>query len=325
MREEHLKQIAQAVSTVEQMGTVNAVYFVACGGSQAVLMAGQYIFDKETTVPSHVYTANEFMYDTPKSLNEQSLVISCSHSGNTPETVAATKLAREKGAMTIALSNAEGSPLWNAAQCPVHYDWGKEVSDSDKNKGILYGLLFHLLKVLAPSEKWDVCLKELDKLSELSGKAKELYQEKAERWAKENKREKLIYTIGSGINYGEVYSTAMCWFMEMQWIHSGCIHSGEYFHGPFEVTDYDVPFLLVKSIGNTRFLDQRVEDFSKKYSDKMLILDQEDLPLAGVADEAKPYIAAILSGVVIRQFVEAIAFERGHSLDVRRYMWHMEY
>ena len=325
MREEHLKQIAQAVSAVEQMGTVNAVYFVACGGSQAVLMAGQYIFDKETTVPSHVYTANEFVYDTPKSLNEQSLVISCSHSGNTPETVAATKLAREKGAMTIALSNAEGSPLWNAAQCPVHYDWGKEVSDSDKNKGILYGLLFHLLKVLAPSEKWDVCLKELDKLSELSGKAKELYQEKAERWAKENKREKLIYTIGSGINYGEVYSTAMCWFMEMQWIHSGCIHSGEYFHGPFEVTDYDVPFLLVKSIGNTRFLDQRVEDFSKKYSDKMLILDQEDLPLAGVADEAKPYIAAILSGVVIRQFVEAIAFERGHSLDVRRYMWNMEY
>ena len=325
MRQEHLGQIVQAVSAVEQMGTVNAVYFVACGGSQAVLMAGQYIFDKETTVPSHVYTASEFMYDTPKSLNEQSLVISCSHSGNTPETVAATKLAREKGAMTIALSNAEGSPLWNAAQCPVHYDWGKEVSDSDKNKGILYGLLFHLLKVLAPSEKWDVCLKELDKLSELSGKAKELYQEKAERWAKENKREKLIYTIGSGINYGEVYSTAMCWFMEMQWIHSGCIHSGEYFHGPFEVTDYDVPFLLVKSIGNTRFLDQRVEDFSKKYSDKMLILDQEDLPLAGVADEAKPYIAAILSGVVIRQFVEAIAFERGHSLDVRRYMWHMEY
>ena len=318
MRQEHLGQIVQAVSAVEQMGTVNAVYFVACGGSQAVLMAGQYIFDKETTVPSHVYTANEFMYDTPKSLNEQSLVISCSHSGNTPETVAATKLAREKGAMTIALSNEEGSPLWNAAQCPVHYDWGKEVSDSDKNKGILYGLLFHLLKVLAPSEKWDVCLKELDKLSELSGKAKELYQEKAERWAKENKREKLIYTIGSGINYGEVYSTAMCWFMEMQWIHSGCIHSGEYFHGPFEVTDYDVPFLLVKSIGNTRFLDQRVEDFSKKYSDKMLILDQEDLPLAGVADEAKPYIAAILSGVVIRQFVEAIAFERGHSLDVRR-------
>ncbi len=325
MRQEHFEQIAQAAEALKKMGKVNAVYFVACGGSQAVLMAGQYIFDKETTVPSHVYTANEFVYDTPKSLNERSLVISCSHSGNTPETVAATKLARERGAMTIALSNAEGSPLWNAAQYPVHYDWGKEVSDSDKNKGILYGLLFHLLKVLEPNEKWDVCLKELEKLTSLAGKAKELYQERAERWARENKREKMIYTIGSGINYGEVYSTAMCWFMEMQWIHSGCIHSGDYFHGPFEVTDYDVPFLLVKSIGKTRFLDQRVENFSKKYSDKMLILDQAELPLDEVAEEARPYLAAILSGVVIRQFVEAIAFERGHSLDVRRYMWHMEY
>ena len=57
----------------------------------------------------------------------------------------------------------------------------------------------------------------------------------------------------------------------------------------------------------------------------MLILDQKELPLDNVAQEAKPYLAAILSGVVIRVFVEAIAFERGHSLDVRRYMWHMEY
>ena len=99
----------------------------------------------------------------------------------------------------------------------------------------------------------------------------------------------------------------MCWVMEMQWINSGCIHSGEYFHGPFEVTDYDVPFMLVKSIGHTRHLDQK------------------DLDLSTVADEAKPYVAAILTGVVIRHFVEAIAFERGHSLDVRRYMWQMQY
>ncbi|HIQ74521.1 MAG TPA: SIS domain-containing protein [Candidatus Cottocaccamicrobium excrementipullorum] len=325
MRKEHFDQISCAVEALKEKETVNAVYFVACGGSQAVLMAGQYIFDKETNVPSHVYTANEFVYDTPASLNEHSLVISCSHSGNTPETVEATRMAREKGAMTIALSNAEGSELWNAAEYPVHYDWGKEVSDSDKNKGILYGLLFSLLMVLQPKEKWDVCLKELEKLTELSLMAKEQYREQSLRWAKENKREKIIYTIGSGINYGEVYSTAMCWFMEMQWIHSGCIHSGDYFHGPFEVTDYDVPFLLVKSIGNTRFLDQRVENFSTKFSNKMLILDQQDLPLEGVAEEAKPYLAAILSGVVIREFVEAIAFERGHSLDVRRYMWQMKY
>lgn len=324
MRLEHKQQIDQALAAVKAR-EVRDITFVACGGSQAVLMAGQYIFDKETTLPSHVYTANEFVYDTPNYLGEHSLVISCSHSGNTPETVAATALAREKGALTIALSNLEGSPLWEAAEYRVHYDWGKDVDDSDKNKGILYGLLFSLLHVLAPAEKWEICFNELAKLNTLCTEAKAQYHERAVAWAKANKREALIYTIGSGVNYGEVYSTAMCWFMEMQWINSGCIHSGEYFHGPFEITDYDVPFMLVKSIGNTRHLDQRVEDFSVKFSDKMLILDQADLHLEQVAEEAKAYIAAILSGVIIREFVEAIAFERGHSLDVRRYMWQMEY
>ena len=92
MRDLHASQIKAAVEAVKARKEVNEVYFVACGGSQAVLMAGQYMFDKESSIPSHVYTANEFVYDTPKRLNENSVVISCSHSGNTPETVEATSL-----------------------------------------------------------------------------------------------------------------------------------------------------------------------------------------------------------------------------------------
>ncbi len=131
---------------------IQHIYFVACGGSQAVLMAGQYLFDKELVIPSHVYTANEFIYDPPKALIMYSLVISCSHSGTTPETVTATQKAREIGAMTIALSNENGSPLWQAAEYPIHYDWGSEANASDLNKGILYGLLFNLLEHFTSAE-----------------------------------------------------------------------------------------------------------------------------------------------------------------------------
>ncbi|QIK57945.1 SIS domain-containing protein [Erysipelothrix sp. HDW6A] len=325
MRTEHKNQIETALEAVKSHKGITNIYFVACGGSQAVLMSGQYIFDKETDLPSQVYTANEFIYETPKSLGEHSLVISCSHSGNTPETVEATKLARQRGALTICLSNEVESPLWKEAEYGVHYDWGQEVDDSDKNKGILYGLLFSLLNYFEPSEKWNVCLKDLEQLTELSTKTKQLYEERAVTWAKSHKRDELIYVMGSGLNYGEVYSTALCWFMEMQWIQSCPIHTGDYFHGPFEITDYDVPFLLVKSIGKTRHLDQRAEDFAVKYTDKLEVLDQSELPLDTVSEAGKQYIAAILSGVAIRHYVEKIAFERGHSLDVRRYMWQMEY
>ena len=52
----------------------------------------------------------------PKALGPDSVVITCSHSGNTPETVKATEVARAKGATTIALSNLVDSPLWKAAE-----------------------------------------------------------------------------------------------------------------------------------------------------------------------------------------------------------------
>ena len=156
-------------------------------------------------------------------------------------------------------------------------------------------------------------------------KARAHVAQRALDFAEEYKNDSVIYTMGSGAGYGAAYMESICIFMEMQWINSGCIHSGEYFHGPFEVTDYDVPFMLVKSIGHTRHLDERVENFAKKFTEDLLVLDQKDLDLSTVADEAKPYVAAILTGVVIRHFVEAIAFERGHSLDVRRYMWQMQY
>lgn len=109
--------------------------------------------------------------------------------------------------------------------------------------------------------KMETCLNEFDKLNDLVIAEKSKFEITAKEWVKP-KRDKIIYTIGSGINYGEIYSTAACWFMEMQWINSNAIHSGN-FPWSFEITDYDVPFILVKSIGDTRFLDQRVEDFTK--------------------------------------------------------------
>lgn len=324
MRTEHQEQINKVIEGL-QGKSITHIYFTACGGSQAVLMAGQYIIDKETSIPAHVYTANEFVYDTPKEVNDHALVITCSHSGNTPETVNAAKKAREKGAIVVALSNEISSPLCQAAEYPIHYDWGKEADASDLNKAILYGLVFKLLSTLDGSEKWEICLKALSKLNELTIKTKKENAEFAKQWGKDSKRDNIIYTIGSGINYGEVYSTAACWFMEMQWLHSNSIHSGEFFHGPFEIVDFDVPFILIKSIGSTRYLDERVEKFTTKFSDRFVVLDQADFDLTSVEEEAREYIAAILSGVVIRQMVESIAFERGHSLDVRRYMWQMEY
>ena len=304
-------------------GAIKSVYFVACGGSYAGLHPGKYFLESESKeLKVDHYSSNEFCHATPKSLGENSIVITQSSSGNTPETVKAAEIAQKAGAASIVITNKPESPLAQNGDYVLVPEKG-----STANSGQAYSLKLavEILNQTEGYENYDEMQNGFDRIDKIVGNATQFIAPRAEKWAKMYKDEKLIYTMGSGSAYSVAYSFAICLLMEMQWINSGCIHSGEYFHGPFEVTDYDVPFMLVKSIGHTRHLDERVENFAKKFTEDLLVLDQKDLDLSTVADEAKPYVAAILTGVVIRHFVEAIAFERGHSLDVRRYMWQMQY
>lgn len=131
--------------------------------------------------------------------------------------------------------------------------------------------------------------------------------------------------MGSGASEGECYSFSICFLMEMQWVHSSYIHSGEYFHGPFEVTDFDVPFIIVKGLGRTRSLDERAYNFCTKYSEKIYLIDAEEFDMAGIDPEVQEYYTPLLVGSVLRILADALAYERGHSLSARRYMWQMEY
>lgn len=325
MKAEHRSQIEAAVAAVAARKRINRFYFVACGGSQASMMPIQYMFDRETGIPSAIYTSNQFVQATPKILDDTCVVLTISHSGNTPETVKAAALAKEKGAVSIALTNLVDSPLWNAAEYPIHYEHGADADQNDVSKVILYTLAFQLLNIAEPSEKWVKGAESLKNLPEVTNRIQAQYADFGLQWGKDNKRETIIYTMGSGANYGEMYSLAICLFMEMQWIHSNCIHSGEYFHGPFEVTDFDVPFVLVKGIGAARPLDERAYQFCRKFSDKLAVIDEAEFDLTGIEPEVQEYVAPLLAGTVVREMINSLAHERGHALSVRRYMWQMEY
>ena len=182
MKQEHIDQIDVAVKAVAGKKNINHFYFVACGGSQAFMMPAQYMFDREIAIPASIYTSNEFVHRAPKALGPDSVVITCSHSGNTPETVKATEVAREKGATTLALSNLVDSPLWKAAEFPIHYDWGKEADASDLNKAVLYSLIFRILNVVAPCEKYEKGIASVENINDVIEKAKTQYADTVKAW-----------------------------------------------------------------------------------------------------------------------------------------------
>lgn len=324
MKNEHVKQIADAVNAVKEINVKN-VYFVACGGSMASLATGDFFLNQEIDIPSRVYTANEFVHSNPKGLGKESVVILRSHSGTTPETVEAAKFAREKGAVTIAISMDVESPLCKEAEYTVHYNY-KDGSDAiDGEVGIYYSLIFGILNATSPNEKYERVLSQLNQLESLFEKNKKATYDQAFKFGSDYKREKIIYTMGSGAYFHQAYSFTSCLLMEMLWIHSNAIHTGEYFHGPFEITDYDVPFLIIKGEGPTRALDERAINFAQKFSEKVEVVDVAEFDYAGIDEDLKEYFGPAIAGAVLRQYADGLAEHTGHPLSVRRYMWKMEY
>jgi fructoselysine 6-phosphate deglycase len=306
--------------------TINHVYFVACGGSSAIMYPNKYILDREAkNLTSDVYSSNEFIHRNPRKLGENSLVVLCSMSGTTPETVAAATFARQKGALTVGYTNQPTSPLAQESEFVVKYEWGTESVAFNTNLGLLYQLTFGILNVLEGNDKFDKVINSLTNLQAVFEKSDVQYKDQAFQFGQEYKDEKVIYTMASGANYGIAYSYAICILMEMQWIHSNAIHAGEYFHGPFEIIDKDVPFIILLGLDETRPLDERALDFSKKYGEKLVVLDAKDLDLTGVDEELKGYIAPLVLNNVLRRYAEQLADARNHPLSKRRYMWKVEY
>lgn len=324
MKAEHSNQINQVVSAIKETEVKN-IFFVGCGGSLAALSVGDSFFNQELSIPSKAFTANEFIHSQPKILGKNSLVILRSHSGTTPETVDAAKYARDKGAITVVISMDVESPLCEAGEHIIHYNY-KDGSDLiDCEVGVYYTLLFEVMNALEPNEKYDRMLSQLDHLEHLTEVNKKNTVDRAFEFGKEYKRDKLIYTMASGAYYHDAYSFTSCLLMEMLWINSNAIHSGEFFHGPFEITDFDVPFLIVKGEGPMKPLDERAIAFAEKFSDKVEVVDVTAFNYEGIDADLKEFFGPALAGAVLRQYADGLAEHTGHPLSVRRYMWKMEY
>lgn len=156
-------------------------------------------------------------------------------------------------------------------------------------------------------------------------KARAHVAQRALDFAEEYKNDSVIYTMGSGAGYGAAYMESICIFMEMQWIHSCTIHTGEFFHGPFEVTDANTPFVIQVSEGSTRELDERCLKFLHTYAKRIEVLDAKELGLSVIDPAVVDYFNHSLFNNVYPIYNHALAETRQHPLTTRRYMWKVAY
>ena len=316
--------IADILKAREDKGGIVNVYYVACGGSYAGLHPGKFFLQSEAKkVTVDHYTANEFCHATPKALGVNSIVITQSHSGTTPETVKAAEIAQKAGAASVVITFDDQSPLAKNGDYVLKYE-AKATADMT---GMAFGLKLavEILNQIEGYENYDEMVNGFDRIDGIVKHSKEFLTPRAKVFAEQYKDEKLIYMMGSGANYCVAYSFAICLLMEMQWVNSSAIHSGEYFHGPFEITDRETPFIILMSEGRTRTLDERCLKFLNTYAENFITIDFAKINKGRIDPSVVEFFNPVVMIPVERYYVSQMAELRGHSMDDRRYMWKVEY
>ena len=280
---------------IERKGKIENVFWTACGGSMIDLMPANELLKREaTTFTSTVYTAREFCLMAPKSLGSKSLVIACSHSGNTQEVVDGCEMALAAGAEVVALTDCEGSKIDNGKWTTWVYPWGEGVSQAEVPQGI--GAL--------------IAAELLDQ--------QEGYEALADMY--EGQQHEFFYILGSGPNFSQTYAMAICSLMEMQWQHCCYIHSGEYFHGPFEATEPGVFYFVQLGSGECRPMEERALAFLNTHTDTVMVLDALEYGVGDVPASVRSYLEPIFFYNMSCELRAARGKVFDHSPEVRRYM-----
>lgn len=318
--------IEDIVASKKDVGGIKQVYYVACGGSYGAFYPAKTFLEKEAKeIKVGLFNSNEFVHNTPKAFGENSVLVVASHKGNTPETIKAAELGKNQGIPVIVLTWIQDSPITKFADYVVDYTFGdgKDIAGEKTIKGLLTAV--EILRQTEGYENYDKFLDGVAKIDRIVKNACKHVEKRALEFAKNHKDDSVIYTIASGAGYGAAYMQSICIFMEMQWINSSSIHSGEFFHGPFEITDSEIPFVIQISEGSTRPLDERALNFLNRYAKRIEVLDAKDLGLSTIDSAVVDYFNHSLFNNVYPIYNKALANEREHPLTTRRYMWKVKY
>ena len=321
-----LKGIVEKI--LKERKSIQSVFFVGCGASRSDLHPAYYFLNNNAQkLRASVHTAEEFNLAMPKAVNEHAVVICCSLGGSTPETAKSTKLAKEKGAYVVSFTHTEGSAITEFADEVILFDWANNgyASKRDKMIKVLY-LATEILQQTEGYEHYEKMLNAFEKIYPAINNAVKTVRPEAKVFAEKYKDVDILYVMSSGATQEVAWSFSSCLMMEMQWIASSTFNSGDFFHGPFEMVEENVPYLLFMNEGPTREMDARAMTFLQRFNTNYTVVDSKDYGLSGiVGKEVVEYFDPVIICSVTRIYAEELATIRNHPLTKRRYMWKLEY
>ena len=225
----------------EDMEKISQIYIVACGSAYHVGMVAQYVIEDLAKIPVRVELASEFRYRKPL-LDKNGLVIVVSQSGETADSLAALREAKEKGIRTLGIVNVVGSSIAREADNVFYTLAGPEISVATTKAYSTqliasYVLAIQLAKVKGQidEEQYSAYVEELKTLPE---KIKKIIEDKERiQWsAAKQANAKDIFFVGRGIDYAICMEGSLK-MKEISYIHSEAYAAGELKHGTISLIE----------------------------------------------------------------------------------------
>ena len=310
----------------EYLSNINKIYIVACGTAMHAGLVGKTLIENLCNIPVEVDIASEFRYRNPI-INDKTLAIYISQSGETADTIAALKLAKSKGAKTLAVSNVIGSSITREADYSIYTHAGPEIAVASTKAYTSQIILLSIIAIYM-AEVLGICEQDTlealkNDIFELPEKIDTILQDTSiyKTLAREIYNQKDMFFLGRGTDYAVAMEGSLK-LKEISYIHSESYASGELKHGPIALIENGVtvisiitnPLLVEKTISN-------IQEVISRGAKTIVITNQNiknDFDYVINIPETNVLISPVLSVVPLQLLAYYISKEKGLDVDKPR-------
>ncbi|MFC0342949.1 glutamine--fructose-6-phosphate transaminase (isomerizing) [Epilithonimonas hispanica] len=315
---------------LERLTNAERIIIIACGTSWHAGLIGEYLIEEFARVPVEVEYASEFRYRNPI-VNSKDLVIAISQSGETADTMAAIKLAKEKGAFVFGICNVVDSSIARYTDAGAYTHAGPEIGVASTKAFTAQLTILSLIAIKLGNHNGNLgkadFMRLITELEAIPKKVEDVLNS-VDNTVKEIAKNFVDATnflyLGRGYNYPAALEGALK-LKEISYIHAEGYPAAEMKHGPIALIDEKMPIVIIApKIGHYDKIVSNVQEIKARKGIVIAVINKGDVQVAAMADyiieipETSECFSPILASIPLQLLSYYIAVERGANVDQPR-------
>lgn len=322
----HLSGISD---NIERFKNADRIIMVGCGTSWHAGLVGEYLFEDLARIPVEVEYGSEFRYRNPI-ITEKDIIIAVSQSGETADTLAAIKMAKEKGAFVYGVCNVVGSSITRESHAGTYTHAGPEIGVASTKAFTTQVTVLAMMALKLGKEKGSISQERyrnlLAELELIPNKIKEALasDEEVKKIASIYKDASNFLYLGRGYNFPSALEGALK-LKEISYIHAEGYPAAEMKHGPIALIDEQMPVVVIATKkGHYNKIVSNTQEIKSRKGKIIAIVTQGDTEMKSVADhvieipEVAEEFSTIMTTIPLQLLSYHIAIMRGCNVDQPR-------